>query len=65
MDATAKKLCTAALCLVLPAARYRAPVCYRSAHTRCIDSVLNDALRIVAGPLRLAQTEYLYIFSGI
>ena len=37
----------------------------RSAHTRLIDSVLNDALRIVLGCLRPTATDNLPILSGI
>ena len=50
-DASAKTLRTAALFLVYSTAEYCAPVWCRSAHTRLIDSVLNDALRIVTGCL--------------
>ena len=35
------------------------PVWRRSAHTRLIDRVLNDALRIVTGCLRLTPTDHL------
>ena len=44
----AKTLRIFALSLVF-AAEYCAPVCCRSAHTRLIDSIFNDALRIVTG----------------
>ena len=37
----------------------------RSDHTRLIDSVLNDALRIVTGCLRPTPTDHLSILSGI
>ena len=37
----------------------------RSAHTRLIDSVLNDALRIVTGCLRPSPTDHLPVLSGI
>ena len=47
--AGAKTLRTAALSLVYSTVEYCAPVWCRSAHTRLIDSVLNDALRIVTG----------------
>ena len=47
--AGAKTLRTAALSLIYSTAEYWAPVWCRSAHTRLIDSVLNDALRIVTG----------------
>ena len=56
---------TAALSLVYPTAEYCAPVWCRSAHTRLIDSVLNDALRIVTGCLRPTPTDYLPILAGI
>ena len=51
--------------LVYSTAEYCAPVWCRSAHTRLIDSVLNDALRIVTGCLRPAPTDYLPVLSGI
>ena len=63
--AGAKTLQTAALSLVYSTAEYCAPVWCRSAHTRLIDSVLNDALRIVTGCLRPTPTDYLPIFAGI
>ena len=47
--AGAKTLHTAALPLVYSTAEYCAPVWCRSGHTRLIDSVLNDALRIITG----------------
>ena len=50
--------------LVYSAAEYCAPVWCRSAHTRLIDSVLNDALRIVTGCLRPTPTDHL-VLSGI
>ena len=62
--AGAKTLRTAALSLVYSTAQY-APVWCRSAHTRQIDSVLNDALRIVTGCLRPTPTDYLPILAGI
>ena len=34
-------------------------------HTRLIDSVLNDALRIVTGCLRPTPTDYLLVLAGI
>ena len=44
---------------------YITPVWCRSAHTRLIDNVLNDALRIVTGCLRPTPTDYLPVLSGI
>ena len=51
--------------LVYSTAEYCAPVWCRSAHTRLIDSVLNDALRIVTGCLRPTPTDHLPVLSGI
>ena len=63
--AGAKTLRIANLSLVYPAAEYCAPVWCRSAHTRLIGSVLNDALRIVTGCLRPTPTDHLPVLSGI
>ena len=63
--AVAKTLRTAALSLVYSIAEYCTPVWCRSAHTRLIDSVLNDALRIVTGCLRPTPTDYLPVLAGI
>ena len=51
--------------LVYSTAEYCAPVWCCSAHTRLIDSVLNDVFRIVTGYLRPTPTDYLPILSGI
>ena len=61
--AGAKTLHIATLSLVYSTAEYCAPVWCRSAHTRLIDSVLNDALRIVTGCLRPTPTDHLYLYS--
>ena len=53
------------LSLVYSTSEYCAPVWCRSAHTRLIDSVLNDALRIVTGCLRPTPTDHLSVLSGI
>ena len=63
--AGAKTLRIATLSLVYSAAEYCAPVWCRSGQTRLIDSVLNDALRIVTGCLRPTSTDHLPILSGI
>ena len=60
-----KTLRIATLCLVYSTAEYCAPVWCRSAHTRLIDSVLNNALRIVIGCLRPTPTDHLPVLSGI
>ena len=63
--AGATTLYIAALSLVYSTAEYCAPVWCRSAHTRLIDSVLNDALRIVTGCLHPTPTDHLPVLSGI
>ena len=63
--AGAKTLRTAALSLIYLTAEYCALAWCCNAHTRLIDSVLNDALRIVTGCLRPTPTESLPVFSGI
>ena len=65
LGAGAKTLRIATLSLVHSAAEYCSPVWCSSAHTRLIDSVLNDALRIVTGCLRPIPTNHLPVFSGI
>ena len=63
--AGAKTLRIATLSLVYSTAEYCVPVWCRNAHTRLIDSVLNDALRIVTGCLRPTPTDHLPVLSGI
>ena len=63
--AGAKTLRIVTLSLVYSTAEHCAPVWCRSAHTRLIDSVLNDALRIVTGCLRPTPTDHLPVLSGI
>ena len=63
--AGAKILRTATLSLVYSTVEYCSPVWCRSAHTRLIDSVLNDALRIVTGCMRSTPTDHLPVLSGI
>ena len=64
-SAGAKTLRIAALSLIYSTTEYCAPVWCCSAHTRLIDSVLNDAWRIVTGCLRPTPTDHLPILSGI
>ena len=64
-DAGAKTLHSATLFLVYSTTEYCAPVWCLSAHTRLIDSVLNDALRIVTGCLLPTPTDHLPVLSGI
>ena len=63
--AGAETLRIATLSLVYSTTEYYEPVWCRSAHIRLIDSVLNDALRIVTGCLRLTPTDHLPIISGV
>ena len=63
--AGAKTLCIATLSLVYSTSEYCAPVWCRSAHTRLIDSVLNDALCIVTGCLHPTPTDHLHVLLGI
>ena len=63
--AGAKTLRIATLSLVYSTAEYCAPVWCRSAHTRLIDCVLNDALGIVTECLRSTPTKHLPVFSSI
>ena len=63
--AGAKTLRTATLPLVCSTAKYCAPVWCRSAHTRLIDSALNNALHMIIGYLRPTPTNRLPILSGI
>ena len=60
-----KTLRIATLSLVHSTPEYCAQVWCCSAHTRLIDSVLNEALRIVTGCLRPTPTDHLPILSGI
>ena len=65
MRTSAKTLCIPAFSLVYSTAEYCAPVWCRSTHTRLIDSILNDALRIVTGCLHLTPTENLPVLVDI
>ena len=64
-SAGAKTLRIATSSLIYSTAEYCAPVWCHSAHTRLIDSVLNDTLRIVTGCLRPTPTDHLPVLSGI
>ena len=54
-----------ALSLVYSTADYCAPVWCRGTHTRHIDGILNDFLRIVTGCLRPTPTKDLPVLAGI
>ena len=60
-----KTLRIATLSLVYSASEYCASVWCRSAHTRLLDNVLNDVLRIVTECLRPTPTDHLPVLSGI
>ena len=64
-SAGAKTSRISALSSVYPTAEYCAPFWCRSTHTRLIDSIINDALRIVTGCLRPTPTEDLPVLAGI
>ena len=63
--AGAKTLRIATLSLVHSIAEYCVPLWCRSAHTRLIDSIFNDALCIVTECLRPTPTDHLPVVSGI
>ena len=63
--AGAKTLRISALSMVYSTAEYCALVWCRSTHTRLIDSILNDALRIATGCLRPTLTKNLPVLAGI
>ena len=63
--AGAKALRISALSLVYSTAEYCTPVWCRSTHTRLIDSIFNDALRIVTGCLRPTPMEDFPVLAGI
>ena len=58
-------MCISALSLVYSTAEYCAPVWCCSTRTRLIDSILDDALRIVTGCFRPTPTEGLPVLAGI
>ena len=64
-SAGAKTLRIATLSLFYSTAEYSVPVWCSSAHTRFINSVLNDALHIVTGCLHPTPMDHLPILSGI
>ena len=64
-SAGAKTLLISALSLVYSTAEYCAPVWCHNTLTRLIDSIFNDALRIVKGCLRPTLTEDLPVLAGI
>ena len=63
--AGAKTMRISALSLIHSTAEYCAPVWCRSTPTRLIDSILDDALRIVTGRLRPTLTKHLPVLAGI
>ena len=65
LGAGAKTVRIATLSLVYSTAEYCAPVWCHSTHIRLINSVLNDALRIISGCLRPTRTDHLPVLSCI
>ena len=65
LGAGANTLRISALSSVYSTAEYCAPVWCRSAHTRLIDSILNDALSIITGCLRPTPTEDFSVLASI
>ena len=63
--ACAMTLRISSLSLVYSTAEYCAPVWCRSTSTRLIDSILDDALRIVSGCFRPTPREDLPVLAGI
>ena len=56
---------TTALALCFSAAEYASPVWSRSAHAAKIDTVLNDACRVITWCLKPTRVDDLYLLSGI
>jgi len=56
---------TITLALVNSTAEYCAPVCCRNAHTRLIDTAINNILQIVTGCLRPAPGDNLALSASI
>ena len=65
MGCWCQDIAPAALSLIYFTAEYCAPAWCRSTHTRLIDGVLNDALRIVTGCLQFTPTDNLPVFSDV
>ena len=56
---------TSVLALVYSAAEYAAAVWAHSTHTKAVDVVLNDAMRLISGTLKPTPKEMLPVVSGI
>ena len=56
---------TSALAVVYSAAEYSTPAWCRSKHTRKLDVVLNDTMRIITRCLKPTPIEYLPVLAGI
>lgn len=61
----ANVLHTSALALVYSVADYCAPVWARSAHCKKVDVQLNNTMRIITGPVRSTQLDWLPVLSNI
>lgn len=62
---SASVLRTSALSLVYSTAEYCSSVWLNSAHTRTIDTVLNQTMRIISGTIRSTPTHWLPVLSNI
>lgn len=62
---TASTLRTTALALVYPVAEYCCPVWLNSAHTKKIDTQLNDTMRTISGTIQSTPLEWLPVLSNI
>ena len=58
-------LCTGALALVYSTAEYATPVWCRSCHTKKLDCAINNTICVITGCLRLTETIFLPVLSGI
>ena len=56
---------SSALAVVYSAAEYSAPAWCRSKHTKKLDVVLNNTMRIITGCLKATPIEYLPVLAGI
>ena len=56
---------TSTLALVYSTAEYASPVWSHSVHTKAVDTVLNNAMRVISGTLKPTPTAMLPVVSGI
>lgn len=56
---------TSALALVYPVAEYCSPTWLNSAHTRAVDTQLNNTMRLISGTIKSTPTQWLPVLSNI